>query len=415
MGYAISFNMKSSNKSKLLIACMSLSVVGCNSGTTQSTPQNSDTTQFIPQSQYTIAIDSGSSGNKIYVYKVTPPYSYPTISALFESSNSIPLAGFVSNPESAGPIAIQPLLIQAAAYLNKINVPTKTVITSDLGTAGMRLIPPSSQIAIYSSVAQTITQESFALGQAATITGQQEGLFSWTDVNYLTDGLRKNNTNGIIEMGGASSQIAFKSPYGINNSNITSLCANNINYNVYSVSYLGLGQDRARDTMNLAPDYNACYPVSYSATVGGVSINGSFGFESCIANYKVVTESPAFSSLAETSSQPGFSGTSFIGLASIYYAFAFWNITSNPSQVGLESGISSLCSENYTTMQSQYLNAHKLQNQCANSTYVDTFLYNSVHVGNQLVSANLAINNINLTWTLGYVFNQYTSISENCK
>lgn len=100
----------------------------------------------------------------------------------------------------------------------------------------------------------------------------------WMSVNYLLQLLRRDScsdhTSLTIDVGGASTQIAFKpQPPPANQSQETELLIPNYNeYDIYSVSYLNYGNDLARKNVLLAdlkPNSNVihspCYQAGYSA------------------------------------------------------------------------------------------------------------------------------------------------------
>lgn len=367
-----------------------LLITSCNSGGSSSTPSNN--------LQYDIIVDAGSSGSRAYVYQIKNDNHDKKILDLFEVSNKIPLASFSSNPQSSGTTGIAPLLDQAIAKLNlDYNITPNKVTTNVLGTAGMRLIPESIQTAIYQNVASTIKNKGLRLGKTETITGQKEGVYSWADVNYLSGAFTTSNLQGIIEVGGASTQVAFMTS-DIFNPNSVVVKVNSRPYNIYSISFLGLGSDQAREKMNLTPEHNYCYVNGYNKD----NIVGNFDLNKCSINYESILSEPLFASLIKLSLVPDFSTQSFVGLGGIYYALNFWKMEHNPTQELLLSNINETCSKNYTELEQLYPNAFKLYDTCANATYVSLLLYNSLQINNsQLISTNKIANQA-LTWTLGY-------------
>ena len=90
------------------------------------------------------------------------------------------------------------------------------------------------------------------------ITGEEEGLFGWIAVNYLMDGFGRRDesaTYGFLDMGGASTQIAFE-PSKIERErhadNLVSvrlrlLGGNEIHHQVFVTTWLGYGTNQARE------------------------------------------------------------------------------------------------------------------------------------------------------------------------
>ncbi|KAJ6667089.1 hypothetical protein lerEdw1_019093 [Lerista edwardsae] len=83
--------------------------------------------------------------------------------------------------------------------------------------------------------------------------GTDEGISAWITVNFLTGCLNdpQKRCEGILDLGGGSTQITFHSSAETNMQNsstdhITSLQMFNTTYQLYSHSYLGLGLMSAR-------------------------------------------------------------------------------------------------------------------------------------------------------------------------
>ncbi len=387
-----------------IIPCTIL-LSACNVGT------SSPAMQSYP---YQFVIDSGSSGSRIYVYNKVNTESGYVITDLYEKKTNVPLASFANNPTAAG-TSIAPLLESAVGYLTsnvESSINLANIPTSILGTAGMRLISESEQTQIYANVAESIVRLGLKLGQVKTITGQYEGVYSWLDVNYLQNNLSNNTpTNGIFEVGGASAQVAFATTNSnASNSPVVTINANGRNYNVYSTSFLGLGQDYARGVMNSEANHNQCYPNGYIFNGintpyfnDALNINGNFDYNGCVSNYEsVINGYPAINSINQTA---GFYSQKFVGVSSVYYALNFWGIESDPSQ--LASKIQTTCTETYSQIQTEYPTAFNVQNQCANSVLINNMMFNNLQLEpNQLYSV-LSINGTSLTYTLGFALINY--------
>lgn len=383
--------MKLANGIMLLLAAVVV-ISGCNSGNSNSS------TQLSP---YQFVVDAGSSGSRIYVYSKLSTESGLVINDLYESKINIPLASFANNPQDAGSQGIQPLLTSAINFIQTRESAVNLAIipTSVLGTAGMRIVPESQQNAIYQSVAATIVANNLELDQTQTISGQYEGIYSWADVNYLQNNFGNNITNGIFEVGGASAQVAFATPQASSES-IIKVSINNKLYNVYAISFLGLGQDVARNTMNTLPNHNACYPLGYNSV--SLNINGNFDYSGCTSNYDSVIA--PYPEINQVKNVAGYYSESFIGIASVYYALSFWNIESQPGL--LTQNINTTCIENYSQIVAEHPTAFKPENQCANSTLINNMLFNNLAMESSQLTAVETINGTPLTWTLGYVLVQ---------
>lgn len=79
-----------------------------------------------------------------------------------------------------------------------------------------------------------------------TISGFEEGFFAWLAMREKVD----SDTFGIVEMGGASSQIAFPCPdCDPNDDAVQEVLVDNKSLQLYSYSFLGLGRNKAFETL----------------------------------------------------------------------------------------------------------------------------------------------------------------------
>ena len=88
-----------------------------------------------------------------------------------------------------------------------------------LATAGMRVLPEISQAAILAEIRRRtplLTNFHFADNHVDVISGKEEGMYAWISANYVLNRLRigengkREDSVGIIDMGGGSTQIAFE-------------------------------------------------------------------------------------------------------------------------------------------------------------------------------------------------------------
>lgn len=120
-------------------------------------------------------------------------------------------------------------------------------------TAGMRLAEqqhPQAAAALWQAITSAIRQKvgpGVAI-QARTLSGFEEGLYAWLAVSYR----QQRQDLGIVEMGGASSQVAFPCP-ACNTSDdaLRTVRIGGQPVPFYSYSFLGLGQDEAPKRLGL--------------------------------------------------------------------------------------------------------------------------------------------------------------------
>ena len=389
-----------------------------------------------PAETLTAVVDAGSSGSRIYLYKTTPDDSFIQITTLF-TSKDVPhelswydgTKGVDSAPGNAGAAGIQPLLLAMNAYMGSHGISKSQVAVSVLATAGMRTIDANTASTIYKSVKSTVTSNGFTYHQVGTLTGQNEGLYAWADVNFLAGNFKGDAvTQGIVEVGGASSQVAFVTSSS-QDPNVVTPLVNGVRYPVFSVSYLGLGQNQARlamikDSASGGVNASVCYPnnstgspAEYDADAGKMRVSSAASSYSaaCYGVYEKVISSISAStsngySITQISSLKDFSTTQFVGLSSVYNVLKDWGAldASNPQQ-SLEDAVASKCLGHnaWPRVLAQYKNMPSVfsQNACANATYLSAYVYGrqSLGIHPARLSGAATINSRELTWTRGFL------------
>eukprot|EP00123_Amoebidium_parasiticum_P009323 comp19396_c1_seq1/m.22437 comp19396_c1_seq1/g.22437 ORF comp19396_c1_seq1/g.22437 comp19396_c1_seq1/m.22437 type:complete len:695 (-) comp19396_c1_seq1:148-2232(-) len=278
------------------------------------------------QHNYGLLVDAGSSGSRLYIYtwpehtgrpdellqmtahvdargealvmKVEPGLSSyaDNITGAYESLR--PLLDFASQHVPADRQALTPLYV--------------------LATAGLRMLPEATREAMLGDIVARLPSNyrfQFNRGHADIISGKMEGVYAWITTNYLLNRFKHDDkgrlpTVGVVDMGGASTQISFEIPSNISlvestpdgNSDMqTGLPAENIididlgcgleksavdgghgqesmhKYRVYSVTYLGYGANVARDRYveTLFEDKTAWRADTKTPSVSGLVTNGN--------------------------------------------------------------------------------------------------------------------------------------------
>jgi hypothetical protein len=140
---------------------------------------------------------------------------------------------------------VMPFLNTMANEYTNTDTNTDTIPLYVLATAGMRLVDGGEATAnkIYGEMMNNQNKKlypnRFYLVAAMTISGQYEGLYAWIAANHK-NGKLGTTTDGILEIGGASMQIAFATTTGQGISRTWS----GTTYTIYSKSYLGGGVDQ---------------------------------------------------------------------------------------------------------------------------------------------------------------------------
>jgi Golgi nucleoside diphosphatase len=188
------------------------------------------------------------------------------VSSTFNLILSTGISTYANDPESVAS-HLQPLLSHARQHIPP-SLEKETPLFL-LATAGMRLLPPDKQGAVLHQACRFLSFHSaFKIDAPSSagpcgssvqiITGEEEGLFGWIAVNYLMNGFTGRNQNrttyGFLDMGGASTQIAFEpgSTNGTDTKNLIDvrlrlLNGEEIKHKVFVTTWLGYGTNQARE------------------------------------------------------------------------------------------------------------------------------------------------------------------------
>ncbi|KAE9397393.1 hypothetical protein BT96DRAFT_977051 [Gymnopus androsaceus JB14] len=235
---------------------------------------------WLVNRHFGIVIDAGSSGSRVQIYSWKDPSFFTDLSTAF--SHTLPkvekgtrlgddwstkvepgISTFARNPEDIGSY-LRPLLGHARDKIPP-SLHSSTPIFL-LATAGMRLLPPDQQAVILEETCSFLVHHSdFKIDEPSEvgpcgssvliITGEEEGLFGWIAVNYLMDGFSgQRTTYGFLDMGGASTQIAFEpgKDQELDAKNLIEvrlrlLDGEEIRHKVFVTTWLGYGTNQARE------------------------------------------------------------------------------------------------------------------------------------------------------------------------
>lgn len=350
---------------------------------------------FAGKNEYQIFIDAGSTGSRIHIFQYEKSTPLPNIKDVFSESIKPGLSSYDTNPEAAG-ASLKKLLDDATVFLDKNLVSPNDTSISILATAGMRLLSDDKQQAIYASVSKYVQQYyQFPLREIKTISGEMEGLYGWLDVNYLSNNFQRNTpTIGSIDMGGASTQIAFATNQS-NDYELMTINLNNHEYTVFSKSFLGMGQDQTFNTMILEQAAGNCFPLNYRYHDVDT---GHFNLASCLPIYKNILQTHHV-----TEQIPPTDEQSFVASSGVYYAFNFFGVDSTPERVILENKIQAICSKDWEQLKQDYplVTEKYLSTYCANAVYQDQLIFDTYNLQDYQLKVANQINQIDIDWTLG--------------
>ncbi|KAG7193398.1 uncharacterized protein KQ657_000816 [Scheffersomyces spartinae] len=263
------------------------------------------------------------------------------------------ISSFNASPRKIGNHHIKGLLTMAASIVPKSQHYRTPIFLHS--TAGMRLLNPTEQQTILDTICEYLQSNSdFFVPECSShinvITGDVEGIYGWLSINSLIGSFdtpeqhnhgKNHTTYGLLDMGGASTQVVF-SPnsteieehqnnlYKIKLSNVPTLLNANATYSppdplefdLYSDSFLGFGMfqahnrylsflvDKYRKEHNLGPEdkyYNTigapvpdpCLPRGYvsSEVINDykVDFTGESDFKECLNNIFPVLSNSTYS------------------------------------------------------------------------------------------------------------------------
>jgi GDA1/CD39 (nucleoside phosphatase) family len=347
-------------------------------------------------------IDAGSSGSRIVLYERLNQGDSLQVEQRFADSGGLALSSFESNPAEAGPLGVKPLLDNLLASLQANSISPGSVKVHLLATAGMRLLEahnPAAAAAIYDSARATMARSGLRLGRVETLSGIDEGLFAWLDLNELAGNFNADRTAtlGLLEIGGASTQIAFVTR--AQDSRAVSVSVKGKSYRVLSLSWLGLGQDQARLSMigltqtAAGQTDNVCYPDNtsqvgglraFDAGINGLLIDsGSYDFSACSALYNALLRGMQ---VREVTTVSDFAATTLVGVSAVKFALSDWRATSDPAMLGRQlqdscTGLDAYGKQVLPLLVRSAPGNYFAQNACANGTYVQALVFGPEGLG----------------------------------
>ncbi|XP_013407826.1 ectonucleoside triphosphate diphosphohydrolase 1 isoform X1 [Lingula anatina] len=182
----------------------------------QRTSPAPSTSSSTPGLTHGIVIDAGSSGSRVRVYSVQYEDSLPRVEEIGNLRVKPGLAEFATRLTEVAEY-LNPLLLRAQELVPRAQWPTTPIYL--MSTAGLRLVDAAQSSQLFTEVRGIFSNKTACpflfqhRDQARVLSGEEEGVYTWITVNYLREYFGKgrpySDTHGILEMGGASTQIAF--------------------------------------------------------------------------------------------------------------------------------------------------------------------------------------------------------------
>ncbi|CDO73654.1 hypothetical protein BN946_scf185014.g124 [Trametes cinnabarina] len=295
---------------------------------------------WIASRRFGVVIDAGSSGSRLQIY------SWKDARAVRQQESGdalrvLPQVGKGTEDGEEWSVKVEPdKLEEIPSYLRPLLEHARTHIPPSLqpdtplfllATAGMRLLTPEKQAEVLQATCEFLKFHSnFRIedpspagpcgSSVRIITGEEEGLFGWIAVNYLMDGFKgwsdERVTYGFLDMGGASTQIAFEpskeeqeKAQNLIDVRLRLLDGNDINHKVFVTTWLGYGTNQARERYvgKLIDEYEAKRPLSADPQVD------EYVEDPCLPKDLIITNTPV---QAETASAHSETAHNFIGTGS---------------------------------------------------------------------------------------------------
>uniref|UniRef100_A0A3Q4GNT1 Ectonucleoside triphosphate diphosphohydrolase 3 n=1 Tax=Neolamprologus brichardi TaxID=32507 RepID=A0A3Q4GNT1_NEOBR len=321
-------------------------------------------------------------------------------------------------------------------------------------TAGMRLLQmKDAQRAnnVLVKLRQYLSSLPFMFQNASVITGQEEGLYGWITVNYLMGNLVEKNvwnayvrpqgakTVGSMDLGGASTQIAFAVQDDLKGADYLRVKLYGYPYNVYTHSFLCYGKNEAGKLQSSNPKNitNPCYPKGFNTTRKASSIFESqctkkpqnydpnqeltfFGGGDSDSCGKVVKSIFDFKTCS--SSQCSFNGVEqppvtgdFLAYAGFFYTAVALQLNGTSNINHFNTSVRNFCHKNWATLNAQK-NVKYIETHCYAGHYVFTLLADGYKFDTDTwKNINFLQQKTNIGWSLGYMLSMSNMIPSEVK
>ena len=411
--------------------------------------------EWYKSRKFTVVVDAGSSGSRVLIYSWRDPAHevevrqrqglplnvLPTVEkGTWEGSPDRwqlkiepGLSSFANNPAGVRDYIYHMIEFARKAIPRYAHADTSVHI---LATAGMRLVPKQQRDKILSHACAALRSSPFKVDgsscgdQVQVITGEEEGLLGWISINYLMDGFTTNesdnadgsSTFGFLDMGGASTQIAFEPEDAMDTINFATtgkvsgkqhkglldvafqrLDFSKVNHKVFTTTFLGFGTNAARSRFvsslvdqesnieGKIPD--PCLPRGLEQLHTNTTLLGSGDFTQCVAML-----APLLNKDASCTNPPclfhgvhvpniDFSSSRFIGISEYWYsAHDIFDLGGVYDYNKFREAAAAFCSEEWSILEKKLRNnAYKpqvtrdrLQMQCFKAAWVTNVLHEGI-------------------------------------
>lgn len=317
-----------------------------------------------------------------------------------------------------------------------------------MATAGMRLLPDEERKTLLSTTCNYIRENTLFFvsdcdSHVRIISGELEGVYGWVAVNYLMGGfdssikaytdkkdknekVEQHHTFGLLDMGGASAQIAFEPEHhqreehkdDLTHITLHTLDGRTVDYDVFVTTFLGYGSNEARrryledrvkklfatsNGKNLLDEHHLlhlddpCLPLNLNMTDAAstsvsLSLHGTGDFNKCI-EYTV----PLLNKDAACPTKPclfngvhtpdiDWSVNKFVGISEYWYSsHDILGLGGVYDFIEYEKKASDYCGKDWSVVlgDNTNLNAaeiHRYQMQCFKSAWITNILHEGIEI-----------------------------------
>ncbi|XP_066539554.1 ectonucleoside triphosphate diphosphohydrolase 3 [Hoplias malabaricus] len=429
------------------------------------TVQTQRRTYISPGLKYGIVLDAGSSRTTVYLYQ-WPAEKENNTGVVSQTKKCLVKGPGISEKDADSMKNLKKCMDDISKDVPPSQHNSTPVFLG--ATAGMRLLRLKNEEqsnAILTEIQEFLRSLPFDFQNASIISGQEEGLYGWITVNYLMGNfLERNiwntwvhphgaNTVGSLDLGGASTQIAFSAPNDATGKDLIRVSLYGYEYNVYTHSFLCYGKNEAekkvlahlaKNSDNWARTNHPCYPAGYSITFSSSDIfssectkrekptrynqekNITFFGQSDPANCKdLVRKIFDFKSCHNKENcsfegvyQPPVTGD-FMAYAGFYYTAWALDVKGSNSLERFNATMWSFCSKDWTTLKKTYNITEKhLKSYCYSANYVHTILADGYKFNNnnwENLNFQKEVNQTSIAWSLGYMLAQSNMIPAEAK
>ncbi|XP_066910667.1 ectonucleoside triphosphate diphosphohydrolase 3-like [Clytia hemisphaerica] len=406
--------------------------------------------QVLKHGHYGVIIDAGGTGSRLYVYEYR---SEDDIRNIFSKKCEKQGLTQYSNITELRPLLIQCLHDAEAEIPKDIIKSTPLFMKATAGMRKLKLQDGTKYKNVWSEVRKILSDGNFPVSTVGTIPGKDEATYSWTTVNKV---FPSKESNGIIEIGSTSLQIAFAPASGTNlpAAYSSEVDINGGNYKIYATSYLCLGKEEfmrryyaelVRDAnysttvdnpcgnkgyeLNLTEQYlwekQPCISGAFANSFLGQSIpsdpssgklytmKGSGDYTQCQNNVQKLFD---IKKCNQTSCgmfdvfQPQIHGK-FIAIGgAAYYASKFLNLPNDFNLTTFQQHLKALCESNVQQVEQREGFGKYSFTYCLSNSLTNHVLQNVVQV-DTTIPGNFMFTNKKTSWTLGSIIKDKDQLS----